>query len=195
MNVICLIGIAVSYTAKSYGQILAGRCIVNIYTGMEGWLIPLFLAEMVPPNVRGAIVSIYVFGRLIGSLIIGIVAYATAPIPGDNSWKIPLGVLFSVPALALILIWVVPESPRWLIRKGRDEKAVANLNYLHHGRPGYDVNEDLAQMKISLERNTEGSGWKDLFTDHNLASFFSTIPGCNSILLILKFSDAHRLPC
>jgi MFS transporter, SP family, sugar:H+ symporter len=57
MNVICLSGIAVSYTAKTYGQILAGRCIVNIYTGMEGWLIALFLAELVPPRVRGAMVS------------------------------------------------------------------------------------------------------------------------------------------
>nr|RBQ99280.1 hypothetical protein FVER53263_00101 [Fusarium verticillioides] len=152
MNIICLVGIAISYTSKSYGQILAGRSVVNIYTGMEGWLIPLFISELVPPRVRGAMVSTYVFGRLIGSLIIGIVAYATAPIPGDDSWKIPVAVLFS---------------------------------YLNDGHPGYDIDEDMARMRVSLERNVEGSGWRDLFKGHNLrrtsiamiANFFALASG------------------
>ncbi|CEI67397.1 unnamed protein product [Fusarium venenatum] len=170
MNIICLAGIAVSYTAKSYGQILAGRCIVNIYTGMEGWLIPMFTAELVPSRVRGAMVTMYVFGRLIGSLLIGIVAYATAPIPGDDSWKIPVAVLFSAPSLALLLSWLVPESPRWLIRMGREDKAIASLKYLNDGYPEYNVGEDIARMKMSLERNMEASGWIDLFKGTNLAS-------------------------
>lgn len=170
MNIICLCGIAVSYTAKSYGQVLAGRCIVNIYTGMEGWLIPMFTAELVPPPVRGAMVTMYVFGRLIGSLIIGIVAYATASIPGNDSWKIPVAVLFSAPSLALLLNRLIPESPRWLIRMGREDKAIASLKYLNDGYPGYNVDDDMARMKDSLERSLEASGWMDLFKGTNLAS-------------------------
>ena len=170
MNIICLVGIAISYTAKSFGQILAGRCIVNIYTGMEGWLIPLFIAELVPPRVRGAMVSIYIYGRLIGSLIIGIVAYATAPIPGDDQWKIPVAVLFSAPSLALLLVYLVPESPRWLVRMGKEDKAIANLKYLNDAYQGYNAEEDLLRMKDSLERTMESSGWMDLFKGSNLAS-------------------------
>ncbi|KAM0349867.1 hypothetical protein ACHAP4_010222 [Fusarium culmorum] len=168
MNIICLCGIAVSYTAKSYGQILAGRCIVNIYTGMEGWLIPMFTAELVPPPVRGAMVTMYVFGRLIGSLIIGIVAYATASIPDNDSCKIPVAVLFSAPSLALLLNWLIPESPRWLIRMGREDKSIASLKYLNDGYPGYNVDEDMARMKDSLERSLEANGWMDLFKGTNL---------------------------
>ncbi|KAF5966150.1 putative sugar transporter [Fusarium bulbicola] len=185
MNIICLVGIAISYTAKSYGQILVGRSVVNMYTGMEGWLIPLFISELVPPRVRGAMVSTYVFGRLIGSLIIVIVAYATAPIPGDDSWKIPVAVLFSVPSLALLLTWFVPESPRWLIRMEREDKAISVLKYLNDSRPGYDIDEDMGRMRFSLEQNAEGSGWKDLFRGHILrrtsiamiANFFALVSG------------------
>jgi MFS transporter, SP family, sugar:H+ symporter len=67
---ICLVGIGVSYSSKTFGQILAGRIIVQTAVGMEGWLVPLYNAETVPAQVRGtmyffpvSILNIFRFGH------------------------------------------------------------------------------------------------------------------------------------
>ncbi|KAJ5175773.1 uncharacterized protein N7482_001650 [Penicillium canariense] len=166
MNVVCLIGIITSYTAQSFVQIFVGRLLVNAYVGMESWLVPLFQAEIVPAKVRGAVVSCYLLGRLLGSFLISCVGYKTAHWAGDTSWRTPLAVLFSIPPVCLCLTFLIPESPRWLVRVGKDEKALQNLRYLHDG-DGVDVEMELVLLKESLTLDTEGGGWLDLFRGSN----------------------------
>ncbi|KAL1897614.1 hypothetical protein Sste5346_003920 [Sporothrix stenoceras] len=167
MNVVCLIGTGVTYSAKTYGQILAGRCIINIYTGFEAWLVPLFLAELVAAKIRGTVVSGFLFFRIIGSLITGCVGYKTANWPGDKSWQTPVVVMFVVPTIALLFCWVIPESPRWLLRVGKDEQALKALRSICVARPGMDIEMELVLLKESLELETEKGTWLDLFRGTN----------------------------
>ncbi|KAF4881492.1 Hexose transporter HXT13 [Colletotrichum fructicola] len=168
MNLICIAGVCVTYTSQSFGQILAGRCIVHIYTGMESWLIPLFIAEVVPAKIRGMLVSGYMIGRLLGTIIISCVSFATSTWPGDSSWKTPVAVLFSIPSLMILVTAFVPESPRWLLGKEEYEEALVNLKGLNDGRAGFDGETELAAMKANLEQHTEKGSWADLFRGTDL---------------------------
>lgn len=104
--------------------------IVNGYIGMESWLIPLFQAEMVPAVFHGRLVAFYLTFKLARTLIMSCIGYKTASWPGDAGWKTPVMVMFAIPSLALFLTYFVPESPRWLLRKGKEEKALEVLRYL-----------------------------------------------------------------
>lgn len=170
MNVICLIGVGVTYSAQNYGQLLAGRMIVNIYTGMESWLVPLFIAETVPTQIRGSLVALYMFCRLLGTLIISCVSYSTSTLKDDMAWKIPITVLFSVPAFALLATYFIPESPRWLVLKGRDDTAKKNLSYINDGRAGFDLDTEIAIMKHAIELHAEQGSWADMVRGSNLVS-------------------------
>ncbi|KAH9228659.1 hypothetical protein K456DRAFT_1753341 [Colletotrichum gloeosporioides 23] len=168
MNLICIAGVCVTYTSQSFGQVLAGRCIVHIYTGMESWLIPLFIAEVVPAKIRGMLVSGYMIGRLLGTIIISCVSFVTSTWPGDSSWKTPVAVLFSIPSLMILVTAFVPESPRWLLVKEQYEEALVNLKGLNDGRAGFDGETELAAMKANLKQHTEKGSWADLFRGTDL---------------------------
>lgn len=167
MNSICLIGIGVTWSSKSYGQILAGRMIVHGYIGFESWLLPLFLAEMVPAAVRGSLVALYMFGRLLGTLIISCICYTTSGLKGDDAWRIPVTGLFAIPSIALLLSFLVPESPRWLLRQGQKEKALKNLRYLNRDKTEEQVQQELALLSQSLEAGAHSGTWADLFRRPN----------------------------
>ncbi|KXH64672.1 hypothetical protein CNYM01_08201 [Colletotrichum nymphaeae SA-01] len=168
MNLVCIAGVSVTYTSQSFGQVLADRCIVHIYTGMESWLVPLFIAEVVPAKIRGMLVSGYMIGRLLGTIIISCVSFSTSTWPGDSSWKTPIAVLFSIPSLMILVTVFIPESPRWLLVKERYEKALVNFQGLNDGRADFDGEFELAAMKANLEQHTEKGSWADLFRGDNL---------------------------
>ncbi|KAF5514213.1 Low-affinity glucose transporter HXT3 [Colletotrichum fructicola] len=137
---------------------------------MESWLIPLFIAEVVPAKIRGMLVSGYMIGRLLGTIIISCVSFATSTWPGDSSWKTPVAVLFSIPSLMILVTAFVPESPRWLLGKEEYEEALVNLKGLNDGRAGFDGETELAAMKANLEQHTEKGSWADLFRGTDLAA-------------------------
>jgi hypothetical protein len=56
MQFVVLAGIALSYASKTYGQIVAGRVLVQAFVGWEDWLCPMFWAELAPAQIRGSMV-------------------------------------------------------------------------------------------------------------------------------------------
>jgi MFS transporter, SP family, sugar:H+ symporter len=167
MNCICLIGVGVTWSAISFGQILAGRMIVQAYVGFESWLIPLFLAEMVPRSIRGTLVSCYMFTRLLGNLIISCICYSTSGLTSDAAWKRPVAALFAIPSAALLLSFLVPESPRWLVRRGEQHKAMESLRYLNKGKSEDQIQYQLVLLEESLEAVVEKGSWTELFQGTN----------------------------
>ena len=75
MLLICEIGTIISYFAKNFAQILAGRMLNQMYIGMEGWLVPMFHAEIIPAPIRGAVVVGYVFNHIFGSFIMSCITF------------------------------------------------------------------------------------------------------------------------
>ncbi|RDW91886.1 hypothetical protein BP5796_01280 [Coleophoma crateriformis] len=167
MLLICLVGTIVSYTARSYGQILVGRMLNQMYIGIEGWLVPMFQAEIIPAPIRGVVVVGYVFNHVFGSFIMSCITYKTAQWDTDQCWQIPIATMFIIPSFALLLSFMVPESPRWLLRKGRKEEALKMLRFIYGSNPEYAPEEELALLEESLELEMDKGSWKELVTGSN----------------------------
>lgn len=91
----------------------------------------------------------------------------TFTIPNAWSWRIPSLVQAGPSVIQLIAIWLVPESPRYLIAKGKNDQALQILGKCHARG---DVNDELVQIEyreiretLALEKEFEGNGWLELF--------------------------------
>ncbi|KXH59216.1 hypothetical protein CSAL01_11772 [Colletotrichum salicis] len=167
-NIVCMAGTIIVYTAKSYNQLLAGRMIVNFHVGMEAFLIPMFQAEIAPAAVRGSLTAIYGVNGVFAAFIASIITDVTSKLTDDNCWKIPVGIGFIFPAFSLFFWVLIPESPRWLLRKGQYAKAVENLDYLYGAMPNYDAEKEAKLLQEALNTSETTGKWKDLVKGTNL---------------------------
>jgi SP family xylose:H+ symportor-like MFS transporter len=109
------------------------RIIGGIGVGIASMISPMYIAEIAPANVRGKLVSWNQFAIIFGMLVIYFINYFIAK-QGNEQWLIEKGwrwMFFSgaIPAcIFLILLFFVPETPRYLVMKGKDEKALKVLN-------------------------------------------------------------------
>lgn len=109
------------------------RIIGGIGVGIASMISPMYIAEIAPANVRGKLVSWNQFAIIFGMLVIYFVNYVIAR-QGDDQWLVTEGwrwMFFSgaIPAgIFLILLMFVPETPRYLVMKGKDDKALKVLN-------------------------------------------------------------------
>jgi len=124
------------YAAGSFTELVCARILGGIGVGFASILVPIYIAEISPPGSRGALVSLHQFGIVTG-MNLAYVANAWIGRGGDEvwladqGWRVMLGAC-GIPALIfLILTPFIPESPRWLIKRGRDSAALNTLRRLH----------------------------------------------------------------
>ena len=105
-------------------MLVVGRLIVGFGVGVASVAAPLYAAELAPAHLRGRFVSLYQLAITIGIFI----AYAVdQALTNGDSWRVMLGVS-AVPGVLLGLAMLpMKESPRWLMRQGREDDAVACL--------------------------------------------------------------------
>lgn len=109
--VIFVSGAVISALAGDLGVLLAGRLIIGIGIGGASMLTPLYLAEIAPAKIRGALVSFNQLAVTLGILGAYLVGYALA---ADGAWRWMLG-LGGVPGAVLAAgMFFLPETPRWL---------------------------------------------------------------------------------
>ena len=134
------------------------RFAAGIGVGMASMLCPMYIAEVSPAKVRGRNVAINQLTVVIGILITNLVNYFLAD-TGPDAWRWMFG-LGTVPSLIFLvgIIWL-PESPRWLLKDGQDEKAKEVLNKI--GSEVF-VENTTAAIRKSLTGNTKQS-YKDVF--------------------------------
>lgn len=125
------IGIAFS---SGLTYFVAMRFAAGIGVGMASMLCPMYIAEISPAEVRGRNVAINQLTVVIGILVTNLVNYFLAD-TGPDAWRWMFG-LGVVPSLVFLIgvIWL-PESPRWLIKSGQQQKAKVILNKI--GSPGF----------------------------------------------------------
>lgn len=129
-----LFGAALIFAVSSFGMAIAPqletfvvmRFLSGIGVGMASMLSPIYIAEISPAQVRGRNVAINQLTIVIGILITNLVNYKLSSL-GEDSWRWMFG-LGVVPSLLFLIgiVWL-PESPRWLIAKGRLNEARAVL--------------------------------------------------------------------
>jgi SP family xylose:H+ symportor-like MFS transporter len=109
------------------------RIIGGVGVGAASITSPMYIAEISPARIRGRMVSVNQFAIVTGFLVVYLVNYFIA-LQGTDAWNIAYGWRWmfgseALPAfLLLVLLFFVPESPRWLTKYGRHEKALAVLS-------------------------------------------------------------------
>jgi sugar porter (SP) family MFS transporter len=107
--------------ARSIGMLFAGRFILGIGVGVEGGCVGIYISECVPPELRGNLVSIYqlmiAFGEVVGYAV-GAIFF---DVPG--SWRFMLGSSIVFSSILWAGMCFLPESPRWLVSKGKTGRA------------------------------------------------------------------------
>ena len=120
------------YLAGYVPEFVIYRIIGGIGVGLASMLSPMYIAELAPAHIRGKLVSFNQFAIIFGQLLVYCVNYFIAR-SGDASWLNTDGwrYMFAsecIPALLfLMLLYTVPESPRWLMSRGKQEQAESIL--------------------------------------------------------------------
>ena len=155
-GLVFLAGALLSALAPNEGALLAGRLVVGVGIGFSSVVAPLYISEVAPPSVRGALVSLYQFAITVGILGAYVVDYAFAH---DGAWRWMLGFAV-IPSLILIggMIFM-PESPRYLFKIGRDRNAREELARIADTPAVASEEERL----IAASLKTTGGGLRALF--------------------------------
>ena len=138
---------------------VAFRFMAGIGVGMASILSPMYIAEISPASVRGRNVAINQLTIVIGILVTNIVNYSLAD-NGPEAWRWMFG-LGAIPAVLFLvgLIWL-PESPRYLVKAGKLEKAQSVLNKI--GNATF-ANSTMADIKKSFEGDTQKASYAAVF--------------------------------
>jgi MFS transporter, SP family, major inositol transporter len=129
MAVLFFVGAIVCVVAPSFGWMVVGRAILGLAVGAASTIVPVFLAELAPFEIRGSIAGRNEFAIVAGQLAAFVVNAIIGNVWGEGHgvWRVMLAVE-ALPAIALFIGMIrMPESPRWLVNKGRTDEANAVL--------------------------------------------------------------------
>jgi SP family xylose:H+ symportor-like MFS transporter len=138
------------------------RVLGGVGVGLASMLSPLYIAEIAPPEDRGRLVTFQQMAIVSGITVVYFVNWAIASL-GDDAWVLSTGWRWmlaseAIPAAAFFaLLLAAPDSPRWYVLKGRDEKALAVLRRLTH-------DEEIARRTLGEIEETLVTPTRPLFS-------------------------------
>ncbi len=157
-SLIFIAGAIICATAGSLNMLVAGRVIVGLGIGVACSTVPMYISEVSPAHARGWQVSLFQLAITVGILAAYLVDYAYAE---SGAWRWMLG-LAAVPGAILGLGMIfLPESPRWLARRGRLERARTVLQRI---RGTADIDAEVQEITDSLQHSQAHGQWSDLLT-------------------------------
>lgn len=164
----CMVGMIIEISSMtSWAQFAVGRLVTGMGVGALSVTVPMYQSESTPAVIRGVVVACYQLFVTLGIWTAYMVNYGTHDMSGSASWRITVGLGF---LWALILgggMLVLPESPRFAFRQGREEEARATIARLG----GVDinhksVNDQIAEIRFKLDEERAGKDtkWWEMFT-------------------------------
>ncbi len=177
------LGALASACAPNAFILILSRVFLGTAVGGASALVPVYLAEMAPARLRGSLSTLNQLMITIGILTAYIINFAFAN--AHWNWRLMLG-FATIPAVILFAGTVfLPESPRWLISKGKEKEAFDILSRL---RSGGDIDKEINDIKESSTK--ESGGFKELFAVWVRPALiigiglavFQQIIGCNTVI-------------
>ena len=164
-------GVHGEFSALGYGVLIFGRIMLGLAVGGASSVVPVYLAEMAPFEIRGSLAGRNELMIVVGQLAAFVVNAILAAMFGhhDGVWRY----MFAVCALPAIVLFFgmlrMPESPRWLLEKGREEDARAVLHTIRSKDRAEAELEDIE--RVAEEERAMGErevGLKAVLTNKNL---------------------------
>src|SRR3954471_8472794 len=157
-GIIYVAGALLCAFAPSATFLIAARFILGLAVGCASFVAPMYIAELAPKRIRGGMVSFNQLAIVTGILIAYIVNFALKGVPNDWRWMLGLGAIPG--AILAVGMLVLPESPRWLVKRGRDDEAHEVLARARDNSEGAD--EEISEIKEVVRE--EGS-LRDILVD------------------------------
>lgn len=189
-----LIWVGVLYLVSALGSGLATdpymfsffRFLGGVGVGASTVAAPTYISEISSAKSRGRLVALYQFNIVFGILIAFISNYLLDGVGGNSDWRWMLGVEALPAALYCLLIFGVPNSPRWLVVQQNDEAGALSTLQLIHG----DAGKAQAELDAIKNHTSEETSRKGVFSGkYNkslllafLLAFFNQLSGINFIL-------------
>lgn len=175
---------------NTLSQFAWARFAGGIAIGAASILSPIYIAEISPGKVRGRLVALYQLAIVIGILIVFFVNYKIQQ-AGDLQWNVTTGwrwmfaSLVAPSLLFFILMMFMPESPRWLMKSGREEEARAILTKVGGAE---NASKQIEQIREALME--EEGKWSELLSGGyfralvigSMLAIFSQLSGINAIM-------------
>lgn len=127
------IGCAIQINTTDKAVVYVGRLILGIGNGFLVTFSNIYTAEASPAHLRAVMVALFSEWVNIGSIVGAVVTNATQSRLDTASYQIPIGILFVVPVVLAVGLLFVPESPRYLVNRGKMDKARRALESLRGG--------------------------------------------------------------
>jgi sugar porter (SP) family MFS transporter len=156
---VVIIGTLAATFSPTFALLVVSRLVIGIGIGFSSSTVPTYLSELAPAKLRGAMGSLNQIFIVLGILIAFLVSYGLG---SSGNWRLMLAGAI-VPAVILLAgLVVLPETPRWLLQKGRAEEARSVLASAH-GR-SVNLDAEVAEIREVIRLDTEHSGRvRDLF--------------------------------
>ena len=175
--------------AWSWAALICFRVIGGLAIGGSSVLGPMYIAEIAPAKWRGRLVGLFQFNVVFGILIAYFSNYIVGRFDlGWTEWRWKLGVS-AIPALAfLALLFFIPRSPRWLVKRGRTEEARAVLRRIgeqNYERELADIVESIDSEHVTKEAFFSSKYRLPIFLAVSIG-LFNQLSGINAILYYLN---------
>ena len=134
--------------APTVSWLIAGRTVSGIAIGIASFISPMYIAELAPAQVRGALVAVNMLAITSGIVVAYLVDYALS---GSQGWRLMFG-LAAIPSISLVAgMWMLPDSPRWLISRSKIAQATLALRRL---RTESDIGPEIADIQQSMGKQS-----------------------------------------
>ncbi|KAG6897286.1 hypothetical protein C0992_002826 [Termitomyces sp. T32_za158] len=166
---IMCIATVVQTASQSVGMFIGARFLIGFGLTFAANAAPMLVTELSYPSYRAPLTSTYNSLWYSGAIIAAWTTYGTFKINSTWAWRVPSALQGLPSVIQICLIWFCPESPRWLVSKGKDAQALKTLAYYHADGNEEDplVRYEYDEIKAALDFDrtvVANVGWKSLFT-------------------------------
>ncbi|KPM36280.1 hypothetical protein AK830_g10291 [Neonectria ditissima] len=163
---------ALQAASVHYAMFLTFRIICGIGAGMVLANSPVYMSEVAPPHARGSLVGMQGVGIVSAYICCAVLNLAFNFVDSAIQWRLIFIMLTAMGCMHLASLYFLPESPRWLMERGRDEEAISVLLRLHKTKSdpkGLLAHAEAAQIKAQVETEKQlPGGFRYIFTTRHL---------------------------
>lgn len=159
------VGAAIMVVAPSFEILMTGRILAGVGIGFGVMISPIYIAEISPTVDRGSLTSFPEIFINVGILLGYVSNYAFSGLPAHINWRIMLGIGILPSVFIAVALFIIPESPRWLILQNRVEEARSVL--MKTNENDAEVEERLKEIQVAAgitgsDKSEEKSVWHEL---------------------------------
>ena len=154
-------------TSHNFLQYVMCKCIGAIGLGHMQVLSPIYAAECTPARRRGFLVTFFSVGGGLGAVIVSLVCLGSSKLTNNWAWKTPIVCQIPIAVLFGCVLMIFPESPRWLMSKGKVDSATKSFAKFYHKDPNSpEIIAQVDEVRLAIEFEctiASTTSWLEIF--------------------------------